>query len=96
MGLERSRLQQWLAFIATELQKTVFVPLLDPKAPEGAKAYAREKIGLRFGVLQDHLSAREFLLDRFGIADAYLATVLNWAPSSGIVLDSGLSAVTIR
>ena len=41
---------------------------------------------LRFGVLQDHLSAQELLLDRFSVADAYLATVLNWAPSSGIVL----------
>ena len=86
LGLERSQLQQWLAFIATELQKTIFVPLLDPKAPEGAKAYAREKIGLRMSVLERHLSSHEFLLDRFSVADAYLTTILNWAPSSGIVL----------
>lgn len=85
-GLERSRLQEWLAFIGTELQKTIFVPLLDAKAPEGAKAYAREKIALRLGILQDHLSKREFLLDRFTVADAYLTTVLNWAKSSGILL----------
>ena len=85
-GLDRSRLQQWLAFIASELQKAVFIPLLDPTAPEGAKAYAREKAALRFRVLEQHLSAREFLLDRFSVADAYLTTVLNWAPSCGIVL----------
>jgi glutathione S-transferase len=85
-GLERARLQEWLGFIGTELQKAVFVPLLDPKAPEGAKLYAREKAALRLGVLERHLSAHEFLLDRFTVADAYLATVLNWAASSGVDL----------
>jgi glutathione S-transferase len=85
-GLERSQMQQWLAFIATELQKTIFVPLLDTKAPEGAKTYAREKVGLRMSVLEKHLSMHEFLLDQFSVADAYLTTILNWAPSSGIVL----------
>ncbi len=85
-GLERARLQEWLGFIGTELQKAVFVPLLDPKAPEGAKVYAREKAALRLGVLERHLSSHEFLLDRFTVADAYLATVLNWATSSGVQL----------
>jgi glutathione S-transferase len=85
-GLERARLQEWLAFIGTELQKAVFVPLLDPKAPEGAKVYAREKAALRLGVLERHLSSHEFLLERFTVADAYLATVLNWAASSGVKL----------
>jgi glutathione S-transferase len=78
-GLERSRLQQWLAFINTELHKAVFVPLLDPKAPDAVKAYSREKIPLRLSVLERHLSAREFVLDEFSVADAYLTTILNWA-----------------
>jgi glutathione S-transferase len=83
---ERAQLQQWLGFIGTELHKALFVPLLDPKAPADVKAYAREKAALRLGILQDHLATREFLLDRFTVADAYLVTVLNWGQYSGIDL----------
>lgn len=78
-GLGRSRLQQWLCFIGTELHKSLFVPLLDPKAPEGAKTYAIEKGKLRLDVLQEYLRDREFLLDTFSVADAYLVTVLGWS-----------------
>ena len=84
--LERARLREWLGFIGTELHKAVFIPLLDPQMPEAGKAYAREKIALRMGVLEKHLAGREFLLDRFSIADAYLATVLNWAGATGVSL----------
>jgi len=85
-GPERARLQQWLGFIGTELHKAIFVPLLDAKAPAEVKAYARGKVGLRMGALQTHLAGREFLLDRFSVADAYLTTVLNWAAYSGVDL----------
>lgn len=85
-GLARVRLQQWLSFISSELHKATFAPLLDGSAPEGAKAYAREKAVKRLDVLQHHLSGREYLLDDFSVADAYLVTVLNWAPACGIDL----------
>jgi glutathione S-transferase len=85
-GVERYRLQQWLNFTTSELHKVVFVPLLDPKASEGAKAYAREKAPQRLAHLAKHLEGREFLLDRFTIADAYLVTVLNWGRYSGVDL----------
>ena len=78
-GEERYRLQQWLNFITTELHKVVFIPQLDSKAPEGAKAYAKEKMGPRMAHLERALKGRDFLLDRFTVADAYLFTVLNWA-----------------
>src|SRR5204863_8349442 len=42
-GPDRYRLQQWLSFITSELHKVVFIPLLDARSNEGAKAYAREK-----------------------------------------------------
>lgn len=83
---QRARMQQWLGFISTELHKAVFLPLLDPRAPEDVKTYARDKTALRLGVLQNHLANHEFLLDRFSVADAYLVTVLNWAMHSGIDL----------
>ncbi|AIY42160.1 Glutathione S-transferase [Collimonas arenae] len=84
--LQRARMQQWLGFISTELHKALFVPLLDPHASEPVKTYARNKAGLRLGHLQTHLADREFLLDRFSVADAYLFTVLNWASHGGIDL----------
>jgi len=75
---ERSRLQQWLCFIGTELHKGLFMPLLDRKAPAEMKAYVLEKYLSRLDVLNKHLEGREFLLDHFSVADAYLGTVLNW------------------
>jgi glutathione S-transferase len=86
--LGRARLQQWLCFIGTELHKALFSPLLDRKAPEGAKAYALEKGASRLAELDRHLEGRAFLLDRFTVADAYLATVLNWTVATPIKLDA--------
>jgi glutathione S-transferase len=83
---ERAKLQQWLGFISTELHKAVFVPLLDQQAPAEVGDYTRRKVALRLGVLQEHLDKREFLLDRFTVADGYLFTVLNWAQYSGVDL----------
>jgi glutathione S-transferase len=85
-GPERYRLQQWLNFIGTELHKGTYIPLLDDKAPGGAKEYARGKVALRLGYLDKHFEAHEFLLDKFSVADAYLVTVLNWSQASGIDL----------
>ena len=79
-------MQQWLGFIGTELHKAVFVPLLDASAPDAEKGYAREKLALRMGVLEKHLAGREFLLDAFSIADAYLATILNWTAATAVNL----------
>jgi glutathione S-transferase len=81
-----TRLQQWLCFIGTELHKALFAPLLDPKAPEGAKAYALEKGTSRLGFVNTHLTGREFLLERFSIADAYLFTVLHWSVATPVDL----------
>jgi glutathione S-transferase len=83
---ERYRLQRWLSFIGSELQKGVFIPLLDPDAPEGAKAFARAKATLRFDYLNRILAERDYLLGRFTVADAYLVTILNWTVATEINL----------
>lgn len=83
---ERAKLQEWLGFISTELHKGVFVPLLDPHAPADVQIYTRKKVSLRLGVLEEHLRGREFLIEHFTVADAYLVTVLNWAQHSGVDL----------
>jgi glutathione S-transferase len=85
-GPDRYRLQLWLNFITSELHKLVFNPLLSHKSNDGARAFARDQIGPRFDYLNAHLDGREFLLDRFTVADAYLVTVLNWTKATGIDL----------
>ncbi|RZL31436.1 MAG: glutathione S-transferase [Rubrivivax sp.] len=82
----RARVRQWLGFIATELHKAVFVPLLDPKAGAEVKAYALDKAALRLAMLDAHLQRHEHLEGSYGIADIYLAVVLNWAPFAGVDL----------
>ena len=77
-GMARSRLHQWLSFIGTELHKALFIPLFDTKMPEEVKTRALEKGDTRLRVLNDFLRGREYLLERFSVADAYLLTVLNW------------------
>src|SRR5882757_9639549 len=77
-GFERSRLHQWLCFIGTELHKGLFVPLLSKTAPAEMKAYTLEKGLSRLDYLDKYLQGRDFLLDHFSVADAYLVTVINW------------------
>jgi glutathione S-transferase len=77
-GFERSRLHQWLCFIGTELHKALFVPLLGKTVPAEMKAYVLEKGLSRLDYLNQYLTGREFLLDHFSVADAYLVTVINW------------------
>lgn len=85
-GDGRARVRQWLGFIGTELHKAVFVPLLDPKASADVKAYAMDKAALRLATLEAHLQQHEHLVGGYGIADIYLAVVLNWAPYAGVDL----------
>jgi glutathione S-transferase len=77
-GMARSRLHQWLCFTGTELHKALFVPLFDKTATDSAKAATLAKGDKRLAYLDGYLQGREFLLDRFSVADAYLFTVLNW------------------
>ncbi len=77
-GFGRYQLQQWLSFIGSELHKTVFTPLLSPTWPAEGKVKAKADAVSRLAYLNDHLMGREWLLDDFSVADAYLAAVLNW------------------
>jgi len=86
-GIERARLQQWLCFIGTELHKGLFIPLFDKKAPEGTAANTLAKGESRLDYLNDYLTGREFLLDQFTVADAYLYTVLNWSMATPVKFD---------
>jgi glutathione S-transferase len=84
--LARTRLQQWLCFIGTELHKGVFALLFDRSAPDAARAYAVEKSRSRLAHVAAHLTGRDFLLDDFSVADAYLITVLTWTAATPVDL----------
>ncbi len=86
-GIARTRLQQWLCFIGTELHKALFIPLFDKKAPDGTAENTLAKGESRLAYLNDYLTGREFLLDGFSVADAYLYTVLNWSMATPVKFD---------
>jgi len=82
----RALLRQYLCFIGTELHKGLYIPLLDEKAPDSVKAYALAKADSRLAWVSGKLAGRDFLLDDFSVADAYLFTVLNWSRATSIDL----------
>lgn len=75
----RVLLRQWLSFIGAELHKGLFGALLDREASEAVKSYVIAKSIPRLDYLNAHLTGREYLLDAFSVADAYLATILGWS-----------------
>ena len=92
-NIERSRLHQWLCFIGTELHKGLFIPVLDRKAPPEVKTYVLGKWLSRLDYLENYLKGRDYLLDHFSVADAYLTTVLNWSIATPMIDFSKYPAV---
>ena len=82
----KSGMQQWLNFVTSELHKLVFNLMFDPSSTDEIKAFAVKQAEKRFAHLERHLDGREFLLDRFTVADSYLVTVLNWCRAVSIDL----------
>ena len=76
--IERYKLMEWLAFIATEVHKG-FGPLWNPQTePDGARADDR-RTRQSVRLLSQTLGSQPFLTgQQFTIADAYLFVVLNW------------------
>jgi glutathione S-transferase len=81
-----TELQSWLSFVGTELHKAVYFPLLDKHASAEVRAYSLSKVDTRLGWLASQLEGRDFLLETFSVADAYLFAVLNWSVVTPIVL----------
>jgi len=79
----RARLAQWLSFISSELHTGFFSLQFARETSESVKAFARTRVAPHFAYLERHLTGRDYLLDRFTVADAYLATVLNWTRVAG-------------
>lgn len=85
--LERTRLQEQLNFISSELHKA-FSPLFNKTASTEAKEAATAQLVKRFGNLEGQFAdGRPYLLgDAFTVADAYLFTVINWSNHTGVSL----------
>ncbi|SNS15846.1 glutathione S-transferase [Noviherbaspirillum humi] len=85
-SMERYHLIEWLNFISTELHKS-FSPLFRPTTPEEYKTIARDNLANRLDAVANQLGGKDYLTgNSFTVADAYLFTVLNWAPRVGIDL----------
>jgi glutathione S-transferase len=80
------RMLAWLNFTSTELHKAVFAPLFARATGPEERAAALAKAAKPLGLLERHLAGRDFLEDRFTVADAYLLAVLNWCEHAGVAI----------
>ncbi|MDR6477129.1 glutathione S-transferase [Paraburkholderia sp. GV068] len=76
---ERVRLQETLNFITSEIHAGC-APLFSSEIPGSVKDIVKEKFYKRLDNLDATLSRKDYLHDEFGVADAYLYTVLSWLP----------------
>jgi glutathione S-transferase len=84
--LERYRLNEWLAYINSEIHKA-FSPQFMPNASADMKEYSRANLTKRVGWLSQALGTKPYLLgEQFSVADAYLFTVLSWSGHVGFDL----------
>ena len=78
--MERYRLQEWLNFITSEMHKAMGT-FFNPALTEDWRKSVSDKLAVRCEWLAKELAGKQYLMgDRFSVADAYLFTVLNWAP----------------
>lgn len=83
--MARTRLVEWLAFLATELHKS-FGPLFH-RSSDSLKAEARDTIERWLAYVGDQFAGRDFLMgDHFTVADAYLFVILRWCEMAQIPL----------
>jgi glutathione S-transferase len=95
---ERSRLQEWLNFITSELHKGIG-SLFNPAMPEEFKVVMRARGTGRLQWVDQQLNGKDYLMgDTFSVADAYLFTVTNWTGRVGIDISGmkNLSAFQAR
>lgn len=82
---ERYRLQEWLSFLTSEIHKG-FIPLLYARV---AGSYGTEtatpKLQNRYVWINDHLRDREFLMEDYSVADAYLFALTQWGQAEWLL-----------
>ncbi|MEP7155667.1 MAG: glutathione transferase GstA [Betaproteobacteria bacterium] len=84
--MERTRLQEMLNFITSEIHKG-FSPLFDATLSPEVKQVFKDKLGKRFDWLSADLQNKTWAMgENFSVADGYLFTVLNWGQWVGVDL----------
>ncbi len=77
--LERSRVQEMLGYINSEIHKS-YSPLFSDKTTPEARSEKLEYLARRYALVEKQLAGRDYLFGNgFSVADAYLFTVTNWA-----------------
>lgn len=84
--MERYRTIEWLSFTASELHKS-YTPLFVRGVSDDWKAASQASIERRLDWIATELADRKWLGRRFGVADAYLFTVLNWTQFTAIPIN---------
>ena len=83
---ERSKLHEWLNYIATDVHKA-HSPLFNPDMPQAGKDIYIARIKKAYDYAASALKGKKFLMgDQFTVADAYLFTVLGWNKATGFNL----------
>jgi glutathione S-transferase len=78
-SLQRYRIMEWMSFIASDLHKGCFMPLIKKTTPDDYRPIARQLVLARMKWLDDHLADRDYLTGpRFTIADAHCYTIVKW------------------
>jgi glutathione S-transferase len=91
--MARYRLQEWLNFLTSEIHKG-FGNVFNPAMPEEGKAAARTRVAMRLQWVDQQLEGKQYLMgEAFSLPDAYLFTVANWSPYTGVDI-SGLKNLT--
>jgi len=76
--LSRYQALEWLNYISSELHKSLG-PLMEADTPADYKAVLRDQIESKLLYLERELADQNYLMGaRFGVADAYLFTMLTW------------------
>lgn len=83
--LERYRIMEWMSFIASDLHKGAFMPLIKKTTPADYRPIARQLVLNRLQWLNEHLADRDYLTgSTFTIADAHCYTIAMWTAYQGI------------
>lgn len=84
---ERTRLQEWLSFVNSEVHGGSN-PLFNAAIPAEVKSIFEDRLFRRFDFVAETLSRQDHLLETgFSVADAYLFTVLRWTRFFAIDLE---------